>query len=197
MRVLRPIGWEAVRSGREKPAQGTQMYVGPPDPVSQLRPVVYASSAGAPAAALSATHPYSLAEFALPPTGVARRLARQGITANTYLGAHLLRVHAHLESAQLQSRLQSLWLDLFNQRFWTDNNIRFQNARAAYEAQVPQSTDLSALAPLYHEWLAVNSGRLRQYNQLLWRGTARVAMAQGYASMLQHYARFITWVATR
>lgn len=83
--------------------------VGPPDPVSNLRPVIYddlpaPSPATAPRPSRAVTgrqHPYSLSEFALPTSDEARNSARDDY------GAYQLRMH------QQQ-------LDAFNHAYWME-----------------------------------------------------------------------------
>ncbi|PKI82462.1 hypothetical protein MVES1_003401 [Malassezia vespertilionis] len=168
------------------------MFVGHPDPVSNLRPVVYGATEESRAAPSNPTHPYSLAEFSLP--SKAGKGARHGLFAR-----HLERLEQRLEAAQLQARLQSFWLDQFNQRFWTDNNVRFQRAVAEYESTsklVVGKAPLDDVAPFYREWLAVNGVRLRNYNRTLWVSTAHVVASQLLFALLLRYMRCIAWIAS-
>lgn len=166
------------------------MYIGPPDPLSNLRPVVFGvrDTAAAPRTARPSAHPYSLAEFSVPPTAAPRNPLAQY--------AH--RLGDRLEAAQLQARLQTMWLDQFNQRFWTDNNARFQRALAEYEhtsGHVVGEAPLENIAPFYRAWLAANAARLRNYNRALWVATARVVAAQAHCALLRTYTQSVAWLA--
>jgi len=78
--------------------------VGPPDPLSNLRPVLY----GPPSKLEDIrSSPYSVTEFSesqAPPT-------------------------ANEQTEALEWRWEQESLDAFNQAFWTDNNMRFEAAR--------------------------------------------------------------------
>lgn len=163
------------------------VYIGPPDSVSNLRPVVYGAAEDRRRSA-AATHPYSLSEFSVKDTGRPRGPLAQ----------YTQRLAARLEAAQLQARLQTMWLDQFNQRFWTDNNTRFQQAVAEYEhaaGLVVGEAPLEQVAPFYRAWLATNAARLRSYNRTLWLSTARVVAAQAHYTLLRWYARSVASLA--
>lgn len=157
------------------------MFVGPPDRTSNLRPTVYGVSAPASARA----HPYSLSEF----SQAGRR--RHGLAGRVQ---HALAVR--LEAAQLDARLQNMWLDHFNQRFWLDNNARFERALAEYLAHLPADgrPESERAAPFYRAWLADNAVRLRRYNAALWRGTFAAIVAQLRYSAIYHASRAAEWL---
>ena len=172
-----------------------RVFVGPVDPVSNLRPIVYgepnthaptgtrsrAAARQSTTQSLTPVHPYSLTEFAHTPR-----------VGTSWIKEHADRIDAWLESAQLYARLQSLWLDQFNQRFWTDNNARFERALKEYEARVPPRAERSiTLAPFYREWLRVPAARLRQYHRMLWLATYRPSFAQARYAFLSCYAAFL------
>ncbi|WFD20438.1 hypothetical protein MCAP1_002682 [Malassezia caprae] len=171
---------------RRAPRLWPQAYVGPPDPVSNLRPVVYSE----PQARPTALHPYSLEEFTAP----AR--AEPASNALVRYADHLL---GQLEAVKMHARLQSMWLDQFNQRFWFDNNVRFTRALEEYTAQVAPQGDatLELLAPFYREWHFVNAARLRHYNRTLWVATYKTIGAQLRLALLQGYTRVVVWIAGR
>lgn len=99
----------------------------------------------------------------------------------------------------MHTRLQSMWLDQFNQRFWLDNNVRFTRALEEYISQVAPRGDatLEMLAPFYREWLVVNERRLRHYNRTLWVATYKTIGAQMRLALLQGYTRIVLWIAGR
>lgn len=161
------------------------VYVGPPDRVSNLRPILYGDDGRSQKAA--ATHPYSLSEFSQPSeTNAGSYASATGSGHGGVLKSHYQRMLARLEAAQLQARLQSIWLDQFNERFWTDNNTRFQHAldEAGGAAQ-----DADLVSRFYREWLSANAGRLRAYNRMLWDATFSVIGAQAHFRVLYGYTR--------
>ena len=181
MRAAQPMR----RASRLQP----QAFVGPPDPVSNLRPIVYKEPQTRPASVL---HPYSLDEFTAPaqaPRGSSTRALTR--YADQLLG--------QLEAVKMHTRLQSMWLDQFNQRFWLDNNVRFTRALEEYISQVAPRGDatLEMLAPFYREWLVVNERRLRHYNRTLWVATYKTIGAQMRLALLQGYTRIVLWIAGR
>ncbi|KAI3620058.1 hypothetical protein CBS9595_002025 [Malassezia furfur] len=191
-----PFASASRAAGRTMRSRWSQppMYVGPPDTLSNLRPVVFGvgrsqsapSSRTRPQGETHATsaHPYSLSEFSMPTSSVPHGTIAQ----------YVHRLGNRLEAAQLQARLQSMWLDQFNQRFWSDNNARFQRAREEYEAAsgaIVGEAPLEQVAPFYRAWLATNAGRLRNYNRALWAATARVVLAQTHYALLRYYTQLV------
>lgn len=182
-------------------AGALQMYVGPPDPVSHLRPVVYASNEEREQAGGARTaHPYSLAEFSQPLGRIAGARGGAGAQLGGPLGAYHGRMLQRLEAARLDARLQSIWLDQFNQRFWTDNNARFERALTEYEAQGAQGAAVEPpqerTARFYRAWLAANATRLRAYNHMLWDASVSVVTAQVRLAVVQWYTRVVEWAAS-
>lgn len=189
---LRGSTARAARSAAARPSRwSTPVYVGPPDAVSNLRPVMYGATP-VPEQQLAAptSHPYSLAEFAMSPR------MRYGSTSSP-LAQYADSLLARLEAAQLHARLQTMWLDQFNQRFWTDNNTRFRQALEEYERQVSPGTTppLEVVAPFYREWLSTNEKRLRLYNRALWLATYKVIIAQWSYVLRRSYTQAVTWLA--
>lgn len=166
-----------------------RMYVGPPDPISHMRPVVYDNVAQHVKRPKNITnHPYSLSEFSTPPS-----LSRR----SGFLAHHSEQMLSNLESLQLHARLQTISLDQMNHRFWSDNNARFMRAKQEYSAYVSPETpaSLELMSPFYREWLRTNSARLRRYNRLLWATTYRVIFAQMHAGLVSFYTRIIVRLA--
>ncbi|KAI0283042.1 hypothetical protein BGY98DRAFT_911899 [Russula aff. rugulosa BPL654] len=81
----------------------TANYVGPPDPMSNIRPVLYDDLSSTTAE--SSKHPYSLDEF------------------------H----NDSEDTLEYQWKLQQQQLDAFNDAFWRDTNTRFEAAKATAE----------------------------------------------------------------
>ena len=106
---------------------------------------------------------------------------------------------SEIEALQLHTRLQSIWLDQFNHRFWTDNNARFERAAQEYMSHVAVQgpIPLEVMSPFYREWLRTNRRRLRHYNRTLWAATYRVIFAQLRLALFSYYTRTVTWLAGR
>ncbi|UZJ56689.1 hypothetical protein CBS101457_006009 [Exobasidium rhododendri] len=115
--------------------------VGPPDPISNIRPMFYApvpsysttsaSSSQSPGITTSryakaTPHPYSLSEFS--------QLSRsnKGLSSSKF-GSRVVQnyrnyvdtISSEVEEAEMKLRLSKLTNDTITQRFWRDNNIRF------------------------------------------------------------------------
>ncbi|KIK57776.1 hypothetical protein GYMLUDRAFT_172092 [Collybiopsis luxurians FD-317 M1] len=120
--------------------------VGPPHPISHLRPVIY-DDAPPPPKPTFLTHPYSLQEFHPEP-------ARN---SNAY---------------EMQWKLQRQQLDDMSQNFWLDSNTRFEAAKNAVLTSLPDSaTPLDkeiALSEFYKQWLLQEKERVDGYARL-WR----------------------------
>jgi len=121
--------------------------VGPVDPISNIRPIIYDDDPTPSASSSSfATqsqnngcllHPYSLKEF----SGDIR---------------------------DYQWKLQRQQLDAFDHLFWSDNNSRFEAAKAAALDALPENSTLEdhefVLAEFYRNWLIQETPRLAAYN---------------------------------
>ncbi|KZV86548.1 hypothetical protein EXIGLDRAFT_578401, partial [Exidia glandulosa HHB12029] len=118
--------------------------VGPPDPVSNLRKVVYDRVEES-----KTPHPYSVNEF--PP--------------NTNLtdpdGAQ-----ARLD---LEWNIARGRLDSFNHHFWADNNARFHEEKADVLDAVPEPRTPEmleqALSDFYRDWSVAETARQKLYNR--------------------------------
>lgn len=119
--------------------------VGPPDPISNIRPVIYAQSeisdskrrregpapgqAGASASAFGPQqqqpHPYSAHEFSQPSSSTEGSRRLRGLGIFRYYRDHVDSVTDRFEEASMRLRLAKLGTDATTQRFWRDNNIRF------------------------------------------------------------------------
>jgi len=142
--------------------------VGPIDPISNLRPVIYEDdpslSSRSPTAQSSDNehlqHPYSLKEF----TG----------DINDY-----------------QWKLQRQQLDAFDHLFWSDNNYRYESAKAAVLDTLPENSTPenreAVLTEFYREWLVQETPRQKAYNAE-WRkrhfNNILVAARSEYAKVL-------------
>ncbi|TRM63120.1 hypothetical protein BD626DRAFT_557623 [Schizophyllum amplum] len=103
--------------------------IGPPHPISNLRPVIYSD---APPASQRLPHPYSLHEFDEDPA-----------RAKT--------------DYDLRWKLARQDLDNFNHNFWLDSNGRFEAARqevlAALPTDAPPLDKEDALSEFYRQWV--------------------------------------------
>ncbi|GAC97448.1 hypothetical protein PHSY_005034 [Pseudozyma hubeiensis SY62] len=210
------------RSARFASRPGADM-VGPPDPISNLRPVRYgsafeevsSSSSSSPSSqALAMSHPYSLQEFTT--SGDSWSPSRNARTPSLYFE----RLLSKLEEAELAHKLRMARADNFNQRFWQDNNTRFIQALSEFRSrtgsskavatlpkavqEVNQATqdseldlDSDSLATFYSAWLKANSARHRAYNRQLWRQTfGDLAPAARYQA-LRAWAKMVGAVERR
>ncbi|KAK7054842.1 hypothetical protein VNI00_003305 [Paramarasmius palmivorus] len=118
--------------------------IGPPDPISNIRPVIYDDVPTPPPPSLL-YHPYSLAEFDPEPT--------RNESAN-----------------ELHWKLQRKQLDELNHNFWLDSNLRFEGGKKAVLESLPSSASAidkeHALSEFYKQWLMQEKPRLDEYDRL-------------------------------
>lgn len=146
--------------------------IGPPCPLSNLRPVYYAplfpSLHSAPSI-LKNQHPYRLQEFATTSEGWNEQQQR------------LQQLKRQLHAQDLAWRLTRYRVDQFNQEFWTRTNTAFLRARDQYVAALPRSSSSSSpnsnsttipdvdLAPFYAQHLASTKKIYADYNAQVWK----------------------------
>lgn len=130
-------------------SQRTYNLVGPPDPVSNFRPVLYTDTSTSP----TLRHPYSLSEFA-GDHDLQWRLQRQSLDAfnhNFWTDASSLFLYHH--EYMLSPLFQS--------------NTRFEAAKQSVLSSLPQSsTPLArerALSEFYRKWVMQESHRQALY----------------------------------
>ncbi|GAA5954398.1 hypothetical protein JCM3765_004447 [Sporobolomyces pararoseus] len=172
--------------------------IGPPCPLSNLRPVYYAplfpslhnpstwstsfassssSSAETSPSVTANPHPYSLSEF--PSSSLSRSPKQQ----------KLFRLKQKLHSEDLEYRLARYRFDNFNQDFWVRMNTQFLESRDRYVATNPNistqagggvdssgfgRTEDVDLAPFYAQHLARTKKAYQEYNTKLWRMQAKL-----------------------
>ncbi|WRT65483.1 uncharacterized protein IL334_002426 [Kwoniella shivajii] len=139
------------RSNNEIPTSGVDL-VAPPDPVSNIRPIIYASK---PSINPSTNSPYSASEF---PTG-----SRD----------------ARLENMELEWRLRRERVDLMNHRFWATTNLSFEAQKANRLSSLPPASDPpteeddrrreDALTQFYADWQIANQDRQIRWVKEWWR----------------------------
>lgn len=148
--------WKGPRRNRQQLAvtPGTDV-VGPPDPVSNLRPIRYGSAFDVESITPDSqndsdkrkAHPYSLAEFSSPvlvtdESGLGRHpflssiagILRLRHVPHSWYYRELLQ---RLEVAEMQDRLRRVHSDAFHQRFWRDNNARFERDLHNFQVNPP------------------------------------------------------------
>lgn len=200
--------------------------VGPPDAVSNLRPVIYSSAfedqetpASSPLEARSdvnsngalQSHPYSTAEFgASTPSTSAMASSRRNQRPHS---AYYLGLLDRLEAAELTHHLRLQRTDRFSQAFWSDNNARYAAALDQYKQGLSTSSSTSSsssssssanaspaqdlLAPFYTAWLSANRARHRAYNERLWAMTKDdLAPAMRY-QMLRWWVGWVAWLEAK
>ncbi|KZP11960.1 hypothetical protein FIBSPDRAFT_755665 [Athelia psychrophila] len=130
--------------------------IGPPDPISNLRPVLYSNASKGAHSELS--HPYSLREFS----------------------GDIVVDH------DLQWRLHQQDLDAFSHKFWTDSNLRFEAGKESVLASLPENATTlareSAMSKFYGGWVQQETQRQKAYTKE-WR--ARSYDALKYAARVQ------------
>ncbi|KAI6045771.1 hypothetical protein EDC04DRAFT_3031672 [Pisolithus marmoratus] len=126
-----------------------QHLVGPNDPISNLRPIIYTDiqTPPKPGPESKINHPYSLQEFS---------------------DASLSNDHA----LELQFKLKREQLDALNHNYWTESNERFEAAKASVLSSLPASTSSEtreqALSELYRMWVIQERERQEEYSNQ-WR----------------------------
>ncbi|KAF8274890.1 hypothetical protein EI94DRAFT_1775386, partial [Lactarius quietus] len=140
MLILRPRPPLTLRSLRLLHSSArTSDHVAPPDPVSNIRPILYDDPA--PVNSEPLRHPYSLNEF------------RDDTDADTL---------------KYQWKLQRRQLDAFNDNFWRDSNTRFEVAKAAAMSGLPSHATAQQreerLGKFYRNWVLQEATRQLEYN---------------------------------
>ncbi|KAF9013862.1 hypothetical protein BDQ17DRAFT_1295839 [Cyathus striatus] len=114
--------------------------VAPPDPVSNLRPIIY-DDAPPPSPPVLLRHPYSLSEF-----------SHSDHPASDY---------------EIQYKLQRQHLDAFHQNFWLDSNTRFEAAKTAILDSLPSTATArdieDAMSTFYQQWVMLEKPRTDAY----------------------------------
>jgi len=113
-------------------------YVAPPDPISNIRPILYDDPTRVTSEPLQ--HPYSLNEFC----------------------------DESSDTLEYQWKLQRQQLDAFNDNFWRDSNTRFEVAKAAAMSGLsPHATAQQReerLGMFYRKWVLQEATRQVEYN---------------------------------
>ncbi|WWC87655.1 uncharacterized protein L201_002545 [Kwoniella dendrophila CBS 6074] len=139
------------RSNAEIPSSGIDL-VAPPDPQSNIRPIIYASK---PSINPSTNSPYSASEF---PTGSS---------------------DARLENMELEWRLRRERVDLMNHRFWATTNLTFEAQKAYRLSLLPPPSNPPTqederkrediLTQFYADWQIANQERQIRWVKQWWR----------------------------
>ncbi|KAN0064804.1 hypothetical protein ACQY0O_001861 [Thecaphora frezii] len=149
----------ARRSSRFSARPGADL-VGPPDALSNLRPIKYGSAfdeapvtgGASGSVSISITHPYSLSEFN-PASSSSSSMglwtsdlgsSRRGGKARGH-SLYFERLLERLEEAELAHKLRMARADNFNQRFWQDNNARFIQALQEFRSRTTSSKAVATL----------------------------------------------------
>ncbi|OCF45050.1 hypothetical protein I317_01101 [Kwoniella heveanensis CBS 569] len=141
------------RSVHDGPISGVDL-VAPPDPISNIRPIIYASK---PRINPSTNSPYSASEF---PAG-------------------LIAGDVRLENMELEWRLRRERVDLMNHRFWATTNASFEAQKAHRLSLLPPASDppteederrrQDALTQFYADWQIANQERQVRWVKEWWR----------------------------
>ncbi|WVR04021.1 hypothetical protein IAU60_001020 [Kwoniella sp. DSM 27419] len=161
------------RSGSDTPTTGVDL-VAPPDPLSNIRPIIYASK---PSINPSTNSPYSAAEF---PTGMDAGSAR-------------------LANMELEWRLRRERVDLMNHRFWASTNTSFEAQKAHRLSLLPSPSDPptaeddrrreDALTQFYADWQIANQERQIRWVRQWWREVWDGVWIQGKIYFLRAFRR--------
>lgn len=181
--------------------------IGPPCPLSNLRPVYYAplfpslhavaspsspSSSGPSSSRPAAAHPYSLSEFPTAASSSSPSTASTAARANKL--ARLRDVQHALATADLAWRLARYRLDAFNQAFWARHNAEFLRQRDAFLGRQRAASDEGAGDGARGDE-AYPPGPSAALSPVA-GGASDVALASFYAQYLEHtradYARYNT-----
>lgn len=136
------------RDGRSTIKLDQVDLVGPPDPVSNIRPMFYAPvpssstttttsfASNSLLSSPSLPHPYSLSEFSQVTTRGGKGSSRgAGLGIFKSYRDHLDRVSNKVEEAEMKLRVSKLGTDNITQRFWKDNNSRFTRDLESWREQ--------------------------------------------------------------
>lgn len=180
----------------------SQDLIGPPCPLSNLRPVYYAPmfpELHSPPSLARNLHPYRLQEFGTSNESATLDPRQQRLQA----------LKRQFHAADLEWRLTRYRVDQFNQDFWARTNTEFLNARNAYVAQLPRHgspdnneagqiasapTDVD-LAPFYAQHLASTKKLYAAYNAQLWKMQAALLWPAISASIRRWKWRWEVWKA--
>ncbi|KAF9792770.1 hypothetical protein BJ322DRAFT_1031313 [Thelephora terrestris] len=148
----------------------TKYLVGPPDPISNIRPAIYHQEDPSSSTSYGdkVQHPYSLKEF---------------IQAEN--------------SEDYQVNLQKTQLDAFDRAFWTNNNYRFEAAKAAALDALPEKATAQdrefVLSNFYRDWLIQESPRLEAYNETWRRRSLNIILLDARTQL----AKFLSKIGLR
>lgn len=178
-----------------------QDLIGPPCPLSNLRPVYYAPmfpELHSPPSFTRNLHPYRLQEFGTSSDAATLDPKQQRLQS----------IKRQLHAADLEWRLTRYRVDQFNQDFWARTNTDFLKARDAYVARLPPRTDTEKgearidrsptdvdLAPFYAEHLASTKKLYAAYNAQLWKMQAALLWPAINASVRRWKWRWEVWKA--
>lgn len=163
--------------------------IGPPDPLSNLRPIFYAPlfpSLHQSTSSPTGVHPYSLSEFPIPST-------KQQLSSQKLEKYKLL-----LNSEDIEWRLTRYRVDAFNQQFWSKTNTAFLLARDSYILSNPNLIDSTAeidLSPFYAQHLASTKYEYAVYNRQLWRLQAGLLWPALKAALRPWKFKYAAWKA--
>lgn len=202
-RRVRPSSYSNIPPARD--------LIGPPCPLSNLRPVYYAplfpslhnpstwassfDPDSPPSPITSNPHPYSLSEFPSSSLSLSPKQQR------------LSRLKQKLHSEDLEYRLARYRFDNFNQDFWVRMNTQFLQSRDIYVASNPSISTTPGeagsgkgedvdLAPFYAEHLARTKRVYQEYNTKLWRMQAKLIGLAVRDMMRRARWNWAVWFAT-
>ncbi|KAF8321683.1 hypothetical protein DL93DRAFT_2093662 [Clavulina sp. PMI_390] len=161
--------------------------IGPPHPISNIRPVLYNFSSNSKVEALPSTStPSTNSASSSSPTSEVLALEGSPYAVDEFAGSSAKEQSSITPASKDEwaSRWSSVDNDRTNHLFWLDSNARFNAAKEAlvksYEA-LPQSPEQSeedrevaldqALARFYRGWQVQEEKRQREYTMEMYRRT--------------------------
>ncbi|KAL5489907.1 hypothetical protein ACEPAI_4739 [Sanghuangporus weigelae] len=140
--------------------------VGPPDPVSNLRPVIYDEVESIPSWRKrkgKGKEGDSVVELGGGENTSSLVKRKQATTSHPYQLDEFSG-----DPLDYQWRLERSRLDAYNHAFWKDSNTRFETAKQAVLSSLPEDaspeTREAALSEFYGKWLQQEHERLRGYS---------------------------------
>jgi hypothetical protein len=188
--VARQVAARARRSGSNRVLAHLlgqeQDLVGPPDPLTNLRPVYYAPrfTAPSPVSSTKKLHPYQLDEFGsagLGPRSTSAAADAQGKTQKSDRAARkeiLARekvesLRRRFEAEDLEWRLQRRRLDQVSHEYWARSNLAFTAAKEEAENKAHMSSispsktryDPFIMEEFHRNWVESRAGAFEAYQR--------------------------------
>lgn len=147
-----------------------RILVGPPDPVSNLRPVIYDDDGSQASGSVRRRKGKRESEGKGESEAKSVLHEKDGLQLGSSKTAS---THPYLldefdgDPLDYQWRIDRSRLDAYNHAFWTDSNTRFEEAKQAVLSSLPENSSPeakeAALSEFYGNWLRQEQDRLKNY----------------------------------